>query len=91
MQLTIQDGGANDADGVRNFVIKDPGGLALEPESDVVAAPSNASGRVGSVGLWFMLILSITAAAVWRLRVRAAVNTAGCFISGKTNRARQTG
>ena len=72
LQLTIQDGGANDADGVRNFIVKDPGGLALAPEPEEVAS-SNASGRVGSVSLWFMLLLSITAMAVWRLRVKQKV------------------
>ncbi len=72
VQLTIQDGGANDADGVRNFIVKDPGGLALAPELEEVASSSD-SGRVGSVSLWFMLLLSITAVAVWHLRMRKLV------------------
>ncbi|MBE9564908.1 MAG: hypothetical protein IMF17_06645, partial [Proteobacteria bacterium] len=72
VQITIQDGGANDADGVRNFIVKDPGGLALAPEAEEEVS-SNASGRVGSVSLWFMLLLVIAGMAVWHLRMRKLV------------------
>ena len=68
LQLTIEDGGANDADGERNFIIRDPGGLALAPEPEVVEQPSKANGRVGSVSLWFMLLLSLVAIMLWRIR-----------------------
>ena len=61
LQLTIQDGGANDADGVRNYVVVDPGGLALEPEpeeEEVSVDPNaSASGRVGSISLWTVISL----------------------------------
>ncbi|MCK4833623.1 MAG: hypothetical protein KAT12_02560, partial [Gammaproteobacteria bacterium] len=75
LQLTIQDGGANDADGVRNFVVRDPGGLALAPEAEVTAEAADNSGRVGSVSLWFMLMLAILAATVWQQRVKHRVRS----------------
>ncbi len=70
MQLTIQDGGANDADAVRNFIVKDPGGLAIAPEEVVVADDpvTNANGRVGAISMWFMLALLISMAAILRNR-----------------------
>ncbi len=71
LQLTIQDGGANDADGMRNFVVKDPGGLALAPKQEAVAdtAAAQANGRIGSISLWFMLTLLAALMAIWRMRV----------------------
>jgi len=68
VQLTIQDSGANDADGVRNFIVKDPGGLALalEPEEEADAEGSgSSSGRLGSTSLWFMLIFLLFTAYLW--------------------------
>jgi len=68
LQLTIQDGGANDADGVRNYIVIDPGGLALAPEVEEVPddPAAKANGRVGSVSLWFMLVLFISFVSVRR-------------------------
>ena len=76
LQLTIQDGGANDADGLRNYIVKDPGGLALAPEPEAVADNSaeQASGRAGSLSLWLLLMLSITVAISWRLRLHQTIN-----------------
>jgi len=74
LQLTIQDGGANDADGVRNFVVKDPGGLALEPEpeeQEVVDPAAGADGRIGSVSLWAVLSLALLSG--WLNQRRAVV------------------
>jgi hypothetical protein len=48
LQLTIQDGGANDAEGVRNYIVQDPGGLALAPAAEEVAVAADESGRVGT-------------------------------------------
>lgn len=73
LQLTIEDGGANDADGERNFVVRDPGGLAIAPTQGVGAANSAATGRVGSVSIWFMLCFSLTAMLVWRIRQQKVV------------------
>jgi hypothetical protein len=74
LQLTIQDGGANDADGVRNFIVKDPGGLALEPEpeeDEVVDPAASADGRIGSVSLWAVLCLALLSG--WLNRSKPAV------------------
>lgn len=69
LQLTIQDGGVNDADGLRNYVVKDPGALALLPEAEEVSAVAEAEeGRVGSLGLWSLLMLSAMLLCLWRLR-----------------------
>jgi len=70
LQLTIQDGGSNDADGVRNYIVKDPGGLALAPEVEEVPAAADDSGRVGSLSLWFILVLSMAVVVIWRLRIK---------------------
>lgn len=67
MQLTIQDGGTNDTDGMRNYIVRDPGGLALAPQVEEEVA-ADADGRLGSVNLWFMLLLSVVAILVWRIR-----------------------
>ena len=68
LQLTIQDGGSNDADGLRNFVVKDPGGLALAPEPEEVAVVAeDGSGRAGSLSVWFVLTLAIMLLVSWRL------------------------
>jgi len=71
LQLTIQDGGANDADGVRNYIVKDPSGLALAPESEVevdAESSGNSSGRLGSTSQWFMLVFLMCTAYLWRER-----------------------
>ena len=44
VQLTIRDGGPNDADGVRDNVIRDPGGVAIPPDA---AAVDSSRGRIG--------------------------------------------
>ncbi|KKL02770.1 Ig-like domain-containing protein, partial [Rheinheimera mesophila] len=52
MQLTLQDGGPNDADGIANGEIFDPGVLALqgnqlpEPQADVLTLKLNSSGVI---------------------------------------------
>jgi hypothetical protein len=55
VQLTLEDGGPNDADGVRNYAIRDPGGVALPPET--VATPAAADGRLGTLHPALLLIL----------------------------------
>lgn len=78
VQLTIQDGGANDADGVRNFIVKDPGGLALAPEPEeevgVGESSSSSSGRLGSTSLWFMLVFMMYTVYLWRRRKLCCVS-----------------
>jgi hypothetical protein len=53
VQLTLQDGGPNDADGRSNGVIKDPGGVGLSPQAadDVTSSVGvSASGGGGGGG-----------------------------------------
>jgi hypothetical protein len=64
VRLTLQDGGPNDADGVADRVIRDPGGVAVATATgDDGAAPVNG-------GAFFAFWLAL--AAVLRLRRRAA-------------------
>ncbi len=64
VRLTLSDGGPNDADGVADGVIRDPGGVALaEAAADDGAAPVSGGAFMG-----FGLLL----VAVLRLRRRAA-------------------
>jgi hypothetical protein len=56
VQLTLEDGGPNDADGEVNGVIRDPGGVAvagLIPEREPAAAPDDGSGG----GVWHPCLL----------------------------------
>ncbi len=50
LQLTIEDGGRNDADGERNFIVKDPGGLALPPADSSTASGGQNTGTATSAG-----------------------------------------
>ena len=73
IQLTIQDGGANDADGLRNFIIMDPGGLALVPEDSessigVTNASSSSNGRLGAMNGQFLLLMLLMTGIAYRLR-----------------------
>lgn len=43
IQLTIKDGGANDADGSVNGIVDDPGGIAVDDNAPVVTAPGDIS------------------------------------------------
>lgn len=77
VQLTIEDGGLNDADGERNRTILDPGGVGQATEAEV-ATPDNNSGGGGSGGggaTGIVLILIIL--GLWVLRVRRGGNR-GC-------------
>lgn len=70
VQLTIQDGGPNDADGVADGVIRDPGGVAVAdvtPEH-VTPTPDDGSGGGGGGGTLHPLLLLWLAG--WLLTVR---------------------
>jgi hypothetical protein len=56
LQLTIQDGGPNDADGVANGVIKDPGSLSINLQSPVTPTVQG-SGRIDIVMLLGLILL----------------------------------
>jgi hypothetical protein len=64
VRLTLQDGGPNDADGVADGVIRDPGGVAVTDAPPDEAAPS-VSGGAFFAALWLPLALLL------RLRRRA--------------------
>lgn len=57
VQLTIEDGGPNDADGVRDNVIRDPGGVATAPK--VVSPAASADGRLGVVHPLLLLVIPV--------------------------------
>ncbi len=71
IQLTIQDGGPNDMDGLANAEVKDPGGIfavtdgstALLSNDNITysgsSSVSSSDGGSGSFGLWTLLILSL--------------------------------
>ncbi len=66
VQLSIEDGGPNDMDGIANGVIKDPGGIAIQPEpveveaeeEEAETAASGSSGGGGSTD-WFILLVML--------------------------------
>ena len=81
VQLTLQDGGPNDADGRANGVIKDPGGVGLSPQAadNVTGSASSGGGGGGGGGcaidpaakmdpLWVVLLL-IPAIGIQRRRL----------------------
>jgi len=78
LQLTIQDGGANDGDGLRNFIVKDPGGLALAPidqaaidaAAAAAEADANSTGRAGAMNPITILLLFMSVALVVSSRRR---------------------
>ncbi len=58
VQLTIEDGGPNDADGVADLRIKDPGGVA-QPDSQLVTITiTGGGGGGGAVSYWLLLLLA---------------------------------
>ncbi|MEJ2462647.1 MAG: putative Ig domain-containing protein, partial [Candidatus Thiodiazotropha sp.] len=56
VQLTIEDGGANDADGEMNQLIQDPGGVAVARNTPVTATSQGGGG--GATDLWSLLLLA---------------------------------
>lgn len=66
VQLTLEDGGPNDADGAADRVIKDPGGVA-EPAPWVVPIPGRSNGGGGAIDLlWILGMLGLTYLRVFR-------------------------
>jgi hypothetical protein len=66
VRLTIQDGGPNDHDGTANFVIRDPGVLAVAEVVTPVPVKDDAIKSGGSMG--FILTLVLGCIAGFRLR-----------------------
>jgi MYXO-CTERM domain-containing protein len=70
VQLTIEDGGPNDADGLANNRIADPGGVTTIPKQSVNVT---SSGGGGAGSPWLLAMLGLL---LWRMqrlsrRVRA--------------------
>jgi hypothetical protein len=57
VQLTIQDGGPNDADGVANYVVKDPGGVGSRTVSITISQGSTGGGAMNMIALLGLLLL----------------------------------
>jgi hypothetical protein len=72
VQLRIEDGGVNDADGVSNGVILDPGGVAVidEPAPTPTKADSKSGGGSGSMNLSILLLLVLTRQLLVRRRLQ---------------------
>ena len=84
MQLTLEDGGPNDADGEVNGVVDDPGGIAVEAPVVVVTVPDDSirksvgggcsvSQGPGDYGLLILLALALLVAG--RRRLQAVVRS----------------
>jgi hypothetical protein len=60
VRLTIKDGGPNDADGIANGTIEDPGGIALKSVDEIVKTldpEKSSTGGVFALNLGLLLIL----------------------------------
>ena len=82
MQLTLQDGGPNDADGEVNGSYKDPSGIAEEAPVQVVIIDDRYDNRksvgggcsvvAGSSDAGLLLLMLLGLAGLLRRRIRAA-------------------
>ena len=60
VRLTIKDGGANDADGIENGTIEDPGGIAAQSVNEVIKTldpETSSSGGVFALNITLLLML----------------------------------
>jgi hypothetical protein len=64
VRLLMNDGGANDADGAVNGVIRDPGGVAVAREvtKDTAVPSSGPNDGAGGLGWWWLAPLLATGA-----------------------------
>jgi hypothetical protein len=69
VQLTIEDGGSNDADGIANHAIEDPGGIA-QRLSTSVSVTSSGGGAAGEAFI-LLLLLALGLAQLQAFRPRA--------------------
>ncbi len=82
VQLLIQDGGPNDADGEQNFVVKDPGGLVSSLVGDLnttergvcgnLFCSQGGSGALGWAGLSSLLLAALISAGRSRRTTKKA-------------------
>ncbi|MBA6302919.1 thrombospondin type 3 repeat-/CalX-beta domain-containing protein [Colwellia sp. MB02u-14] len=59
VRLWIEDGGANDADGLVNGIIDDPGGIALVPNAEVAKETDPEQSSSGSM-YWLLLFIVVS-------------------------------
>ena len=64
MQITLEDGGPNDADSQVNGSVIDPGGVSIAPETPVVTNTQDQAKSGGRIG-WLLSVL-LTAALMIR-------------------------
>jgi hypothetical protein len=79
VQLTIEDGGPNDADKVRNFVIKDPGGVAIESAATSSSSSSSDDGRIGVIHPLLLLVMLLPLAYTYRAQIRIEIARFLCW------------
>ncbi|MCP4332442.1 MAG: DUF5011 domain-containing protein, partial [Gammaproteobacteria bacterium] len=77
VQLLIEDGGSNDADGVGNGVILDPGGVAVidEPPAPTPTKPPSESGGSGGGSMNLPILLLLLLARLLLMRDRMKLGT----------------
>ena len=59
VQLTVEDGGPNDADGVANQTVKDPGGVAQQTSQMLTITITGSGGGGGATSYWSLLLLGL--------------------------------
>jgi hypothetical protein len=67
LKLIIEDGGANDTDGIANGVVDDPGGIAIVDNNTIsleVVPESTSSGSINRLAIFSLLLLF-----VWRKKL----------------------
>ena len=62
MQLTLEDGGPNDADGLANNSVADPGGVATTQSAGTLRVSSGG----GSGSPWLLVLLGVL---LWRAKL----------------------
>jgi len=81
VQLTIEDGGPNDADGRVNQTVQDPGGVAVLSSTPVNVKVTGNGGGGGSMSFWAMLLMGFITAAT-RCNGRRLILALCCAVSG---------
>lgn len=59
VRLLLEDGGPNDADGIANGSIDDPGGIAVVPNDEIAKETDPEQSSSGSI-FWLLFILVLT-------------------------------
>ncbi|MES9969425.1 MAG: choice-of-anchor U domain-containing protein [Candidatus Thiodiazotropha sp.] len=73
VELTIQDGGPNDADAVANARIADPGGVTSNLSNDTDTGSSSSGGGGGAFNPWGMIVLVLVMLCITKPKTRRPV------------------